>query len=375
MANTACHAWRQSIFSAHSFRANGPAQEHRQIVEVPVISSHVLQGLPAFIRGEIGEKALHCANRAAGFDAELIEDRNCFIPQQSVLGFVEAMARAAGEPNLGLLLAPSMNAAAYGTFGRYVFGADTLGQAITRSIAALRYHSTYDRLSITSFADEVRYSYAFALAGSQGYDVVASAAAGELLSLVRAYLPDNWRPLRIELDIESPRQASLFEDVFQCPVLFNAPAVTVVVERHRMTAMSKRTSRSIMTIEDVARDRAGGAPRDLLDVAQEQIRTRLLTGNVSIDNIARSMDTSVRTLQRELQYAGTDFRSLTSAVRIRRAIELLRDRSMSITNISEDLGYSSPAGFSRAFRKATGFGPREFRTTSGIGMTGHEGES
>ncbi|WP_368911722.1 AraC family transcriptional regulator [Taklimakanibacter deserti] len=375
MENTACHAWRRPIFKSHPFCANGPAQEHRQIVEVPVISSHVLQGLPAFIRGEIGEKALQCANRAAGFDAELIEDRNCFIPQQSVVGFVEAMARAAGDPNLGLLLAPSMNAAAYGTFGRYVFGADTLGQAITRSIAALRYHSTYDRLSVTTFADEVRYSYAFALAGSQGYGVVASAAAGELLSLFKAYLPDNWRPLRVELDIETPRQASLFEDVFQCPVLFNAPTVAVIVERHRMAAVSKRASRSIVTIDDVARDRAGGAPRNLLDVAQEQIRTQLLAGNVSIDDIARSMDTSVRTLQRELHYAGTDFRSLTSDVRIRRATELLRDRSVSIISISEDLGYSSPAGFSRAFRKATGMGPREFRTTGGTGVTGHDGES
>lgn len=340
-----------------------------------MISSHVLQGLPAFIRSEIGEKALYCANRAAGFDVELIEDRNCFIPQQSVLGFVEAMARAAGESNLGLLLAPAMNAAVYGTFGRYVFGADTLDQAITRSIAALRYHSTYDRLSVTTSADEVRYSYASALAGSRGYDIVASAAAGELLSLFRAYLPDNWRPMRIELDIETPRQASLFEDVFQCPVLYNAPAVTVAVERHHMTAMSKRASRSIVTIEDVARDRAGGAPLNLLDVAQEQIRTQLLTGNVSIDDIARSMDTSVRTLQRELRYAGTDFRNLTSAVRIRRATELLRDRSVSITNISEDLGYSSPAGFSRAFRKATGLAPREFRITSGTVMVGYDGES
>ncbi|MCA1494993.1 AraC family transcriptional regulator ligand-binding domain-containing protein [Ensifer sp. NBAIM29] len=332
------------------------------MVAVPVISSHVLQGLPAFIRDEIGESALQRANRAAGFDVELLDERHCFIPQRSVIGFVEATARAAGEPNLGLLIAPTMNLGGYGSFGRYVFGADTLGQAVERSIAALRYHSTGDRLSVTTFADEVRYGYAFALAGSNGYGTVAIAAAGVLLSLFRAYLPDSWRPLRIELDIRTPRQISRFEDVFQCPVLFNAPAVAVVVERRCMMAVSKRPSRSIVTIEDVARDRVGGAPRSLLDVAVEQIRTHVLTGGVSIDDIARSMDTSVRTLQRELHHAGTDFRSLTSAVRVQRATELLQDGSVSITNISEDLGYSSSSGFARAFRKVTGFGPREFRT-------------
>jgi len=321
-----------------------------------------LQGVPAFVRDEVGESALHRANGAAGFDAELIEQSNCFIAQRSVVDFVNAIARATGEQDLGLLLAPAMNVAAYGNFGRYVFGADTLGQAIKRSIAALRYHSTGDRLTVSSFGDEVRYSYSFALAGSQGYDVVASAAAGELLSLFRAYLPDNWRPLRIELDIGEPPRTSRFEDVFQCPVIFNAPAVTIVVERHRMLAESKLSSRPIVTIEDVARERAGGAPGGLLDVAFEQIRTRLTGGSVSIDEIARAMDTSVRTLQRELHRAGTDFRSLTSMVRVQRATELLQDRSVSITHISGDLGYSSPAGFSRAFRKATGFGPREFRS-------------
>lgn len=330
---------------------------------VPVISSHVLQGLPAFVRDEIGESALRRANRAAGFDVEMIEGRHSFIPQQAMLDFADAVGKAAGEPNLGLLLAPAMNAAGYGSFGRYVFGADTLGHAIRRSIAALHYHSTFDKLHITTAGDEARYSYASPLVGSNGYSTVASATAGELLSVFRAYLPSSWRPRRIELDIATPSQAFLFEDTFQCPVIFNAPSVAIVFERRHLRAAVGRASRSVMTIEDVARDRPDGAPRSLLAITIEQIRTQALTGSVSIDDIARSMDTSVRTLQRELQRAGTDFRSLTTTVRIQRATELLRDAGGSITRISAELGYSSPAGFARAFRKATGLGPREFRAS------------
>ena len=104
------------------------------MAEIPVISSHVLHGMPAFIRREMGEKALLQANRAVGLDLELIEGENCFIPHAAVIGFVEATARAAGEANFGVLIAPMMNVANYGSFGRYVFGADTLGQAIERAI-------------------------------------------------------------------------------------------------------------------------------------------------------------------------------------------------------------------------------------------------
>lgn len=328
---------------------------------VPVISSRVLQGLPAFIRNEIGERALQRANRAAGFDAELIENRSCYISQRSVLDFVEVVARSAGEPDLGLLIAPAMNVAEYGAFGRYLFAADTLEQAIRRGIAALRYHSTYDRLSLAVSGDRIRFGYGFALARTRGYGPVAATAAGELLSVFRAYLPDNWRPLRVELDIPKPRNATPFEDVFQCPVLFDAPDVAIVAERHVLAAESKRLARSIVTIEDVARDGAGGAPWLLTDVACEQIRIQLLAGEVSLEHAAQSMDISVRTLQRELNRAGTDFRTLTGAVRLERAMELLRHPGVSITVISDDLGYSSPAAFSRAFRNATGASPSEFR--------------
>ncbi len=159
------------------------------MAEIPVISNRILHGMPAFIRREMGQKALLQANRAIGFDLELTEGESCFIPHAAVIGFVEAAARAAGEANFGILITPMMNIANYGSFGRYVFGADTLGQAIERSISGLCYHSTVDRMSVAVVGDEVRYSYVFALAGRPGYANAACAAAGVLLSLFKAYLP------------------------------------------------------------------------------------------------------------------------------------------------------------------------------------------
>lgn len=335
---------------------------YSKMARVPVIASYVLQGVPNFIRSQIGEKALQRANRVAGFDSEIIEERNCFIPQKSVVEFVNVAAKAAGDPNLGVLFVPSMNVATYGAFGRYVLAADTLGQAIERAIAALPYHSTYDELNVRTQADEVWFTYKFALAGTAGYSIVACAAAGELISVVKAYLSAHWRPLRVELDIEKPSQSSLYEDVFRCPVQFNSPAVSVVLSRHSITATCTRAVRPIVTLQDVARDQSGGAPQNMLNVIQEQIRVHLHNGDVSIEKVAHSMDISVRTLQRELRCAGAEFRSLTGMIRFKRATELLQKRELSLTDISEDLGYASPTGFSRAFRNSTGLSPRKYRT-------------
>ena len=107
----------------------------------------------------------------------------------------------------------------------------------------------------------------------------------------------------------------------------------------------------MVTIEDVARDRHGGAPRDLLDVIREHILTQVLSGHASLNSAARSMDTSTRTLQRELNRAGTDFRSLASAAEFQRATELLRHTNGSINQVSAELGYSSPADFAQRFER------------------------
>ena len=158
----------------------------------------------------------------------------------------------------------------------------------------------------------------------------------------------------------------MFEDAFQCPVVFDAPAVSVCFDARRLQdGPPRHVARSLVTPEDLARARIGCRHLNgLRDVIAQQIWSQVLSGRVSMESAARSVNTSVRTLQRELHREGTDFRSLASAMRGRRAIELLQHSEASITEISVTLGYSAPAHFARAFRNAAGMSPQEFRRRS-----------
>jgi AraC-like DNA-binding protein len=330
----------------------------------PDISNLTLHGLPQLIRNELGERELARAVRAAGVDLEAIEGESGFIPHAAALKLIETAARAAGEPNFGLLMSPQMDVANYGTYGAYIHGAETLRSAIGRAREALPYHSSGDTMDLVVSGDEARFSYGFALAGHAGYGHVANVAAGALSSICRHFLSDTWRPLRIELDIPRPRNVAPFEDMFDCPVVFDAAAMTVVFDRGSLeVGAPARATTPIMTIADVARDRRGAAPRDLLGVILEQVRLQVMGGSVSIESAARAIGKSIRTLQRELHREGTDFRSLANAARARRADELIRQTDVSITRIATELGYSTPANFSRAFRNATGVNPSALRAS------------
>jgi len=328
-----------------------------------LITVTALAGVSDFVRTAFGERTLKCANHAAMLDIEAIEDQDCFIPHVTVTTFAQTVAKASGEQYFGLILAPHLTIASKGCWAEYMLGAPSLRAAIERGIATIGFHSRGDVMSLTEKAGKARLGYLSAAKGREGYVHVALGSVGIMLSLCRAFLPDHWRPTRIEIDIAPPRHRGAFEDTFQCPVVFDAQGLFVYFksdELHSRPAHS--VARRLITIGDMARARVECGRLDSLpEVIVQQIWSQVLAGSISIESTACSVGTSVRTLQRELNRAGTGFRDLANAVRTKRAIELLRETTAPITDISAALGYSAPAHFSRAFRHATGFSPQEFR--------------
>ena len=78
--------------------------------------------------------------------------------------------------------------------------------------------------------------------------------------------------------------------------------------------------------------------------------------------LARILHLSTRTMNRRLAAEGTRFRELGLQSRHRRACRLLSESTLSITRIALQLGYQEAANFTRAFRRAEGVSPVEFRS-------------
>lgn len=298
-------------------------------------------------------------------DFELIEDCGCFIPQRTMTTFTEEVARLAGEEHLGLKLAPQFTITDYGTWGEYLLGARTLGDAVARAAATMDFHARGDAMSLDLIGGRARIGYASAALGLDGYPHVAWGTIGAIISLCKAYLSSSWHPQHIEVDLAAPRRCTLAEDTFGCPVVFDAPRLGVWLGAGDLRAVARRATGRLLTVGDMARERGeiyriGG----LEGVVAHQVWAQILTGSVSIESTARSLNTSVRTLQRELGREGADFRTMVNVLRGKRAVELLSETDLSVTQISTTLGYSAPAHFARAFRKTTGVGPSEFRRTA-----------
>src|SRR3954453_9565012 len=77
--------------------------------------------------------------------------------------------------------------------------------------------------------------------------------------------------------------------------------------------------------------------------------------DLDLDDIARRVASSGRQLQRAYAEIGrTTFRAHLTAVRMRRAAELLAGGRLTVREVARRVGYRQPAPFAKAFRRPPG---------------------
>jgi len=101
-----------------------------------------------------------------------------------------------------------------------------------------------------------------------------------------------------------------------------------------------------------------------------QLRTRvenaisslLPHGRVLVDDVARSLGMSKRTLARRLSDEGLNFTEILQQLRRDQAVRYLDDRKLHVSKIAWLLGFYEGSAFTHACKRWTGKTPREMRT-------------
>jgi AraC-like DNA-binding protein len=85
----------------------------------------------------------------------------------------------------------------------------------------------------------------------------------------------------------------------------------------------------------------------------------------SLEQVAKQLGLSHRTLRRRLAAEGVSFSVLVDQGRCDRALRLLRSSRLSIDAVARQLGYTTASSFARAFHRWTGKTPLEYRRAIG----------
>ncbi len=107
--------------------------------------------------------------------------------------------------------------------------------------------------------------------------------------------------------------------------------------------------------------RSAAAENAFLERVRDAMKRLVDERRFGVDDVAKELAVSPRTLQRRLERSGTTFGELSDAVRRDAALKHLRNPSVPIKEAAFRLGFSEPSTFYRAFRRWTGDTPANYR--------------
>lgn len=162
----------------------------------------------------------------------------------------------------------------------------------------------------------------------------------------------------------APVHANLYAKVFHAPVYFDAPITAIEFPLDWLNRPGPFSNPPMFAAATAALEIERTALKEggiIIAEVEQMILARGNGGIPGLDDIAASLGTSSRTLERRLRAAGTNFRAIRESVLSQRARHLLTKTDRSIDAISAELGYSDPVALNLACHRWFGVSPGDLR--------------
>jgi AraC-like DNA-binding protein len=184
------------------------------------------------------------------------------------------------------------------------------------------------------------------------------------LKRMRAAVGVGLDPTGVHLMHGERGDAGEYRRVFRCPVTFGHPINEFVFPSQmlelRLLSSNPTLHRLVQRHADELLARVP-SEQDLLARAETLLPTLLKDPALSLHRLAKQLGVSVRKLQRKLADHGMTYKQLVERTRKEHAMRALGGAAMSIQEIAYELGFESPASFSRAFKRWRGVSPSQWQ--------------
>jgi len=287
-----------------------------------------------------------------------------FIPCSSFARVLEQAAALTGDRAFGLHFGASANPKNIGALAYAVFNAPTVAAAFE---TAARYLHIHNEAALATYREENNLSYLrygvkdLGAAAPEQFIEYGMAVA---LNTLRVMVGSQWNPREVHFAHDEPPTTSEHQQFFRAPVLFSCPTSAFVMEREFCSRPIPAADSNLFKIlRRYLETVLSHMPKEDEDLAlvRRKIAETIKDGSPKLREIAKAMATSPRTLQRQLNDYGIDFRTLVDDTRKCFALDYLKDFNHTLTQIAFLLGYSEVSAFNRSFKRWTGKTPLEYR--------------
>ena len=179
-----------------------------------------------------------------------------------------------------------------------------------------------------------------------------------LFKLVQSAVGDAWRPPFVHLQCDSLPEGIARNEISRGDIRFSSTITAIAIPEALMAAPMRNYS-PFSAVETETQHNSRGQVD--FTTSLRLLLTGYLDKGLTVGDCADLVGMSGRTLQRRLAEHETSFCELLDQTRFDTAKTLLRDKSISVSNICYELGYENPANFTRAFRRWASVTPLQHR--------------
>ena len=187
-----------------------------------------------------------------------------------------------------------------------------------------------------------------------------------ITTFLKSMIGEHKSLLSIELSYAAPENISLYQDIFNCPISFNAARNCIRFDANILShpLNSHSPANYMAAIQICEQTYASFQKMNQADYHQKiyHLIEQHLPERLNMEHIAQLFKISERQLRRILLIEGLNFQSIRQEVLQDKAMQLM-NKNCSITDISTQLGFSELREFRRAFKKWTGEAPLNYKKT------------
>lgn len=178
---------------------------------------------------------------------------------------------------------------------------------------------------------------------------------------MRQHIP-GWLPREVSFRHARPQDGEWYARLFGRNLSFDARRNALLLDRSTLAwplqgADAERHAR----LAAEYRERVRRSPELIAHRAEQLVRAALPFHPIKLEETARLMRMSRRTLQRRLELVGSGFERIIDAVRADLARSYLAESHLTVAEIAEILQFSETSALSRAVRRWHGKAPRDLR--------------
>jgi AraC-like DNA-binding protein len=299
---------------------------------------------------------------AVGIDQALLTDAEARVPHESAMRLWQVAIERSGDDALGLHVAEAAAIESFDVHAYAVFASATLREGFRRACRYQRLIHETTELSLTNASGGARLRHS--LPG--GFAVPRPSAEFLLTAYVRlgrVATGADWTPLEVRFANSKPPDIAEHRRFFGGTPSFEAGENSICIDDDVLDRPCPQANRGLLKVLDRhASELLARAPNAA--TLSARLRAHLVNvlsdGAPSVEQVAERFKMSARTLSRGLRAEGTSFKEVLDQLRLERASEMLRQRTLSIAEIAFLLGFADVSAFYRAFKRWTDKTPIEF---------------